>query len=149
FLHFCSELKNLLPGRPAADIIPPSTNTLPAPNHVLLPDRTDKVLSERQVAKISQAEEISSQVLALRQPLFIHVQHFRKLLLALLYQLLVCFESQHRCEHHVKRQVVDMRVEVVRFDFEPLLHHPSFFYRLPQQICPLRPVLLRVVPYDR
>lgn len=59
------ELDNLLPRRPARDIIPPSTHILPVPNQVLLPHLAHQVPGEQEGAWVGEADKIPRQVLAL------------------------------------------------------------------------------------
>lgn len=85
---------------------------------------THQVEYGRNRCEIRQRDEVSGQVLALRQPRLVHIQHLLQLPQAVLEARLV--RGSEVGEHALPHQVAGRWPEVVGARFKPLIHRRPF-----------------------
>jgi hypothetical protein len=115
-------LSDLFPCRTGRDIIPPSSKILSLGDQASLAGPVHKEICIGQVHKVGQGEIITSKILALPQPLVIHIKHLRKLRFILLNHSQVSGPAHHRCKCELEDNSQARWVKALAFRLYPLFN---------------------------
>ena len=115
-------LSNLFPCRTSRDIIPPSSQILSLGDQASLVGPVHKEIRIGQVHKVGQGEIITSKVLALPQPLVIHIKHLSELGFILPNHSQVSGPAHHRCKCKLEDNNQARWVKALAFRLYPLFN---------------------------